>query len=151
MLLRLLNRPHGYNRKCHRVTSQPDPLLHSHTEGSSHFHFVTSKLSGKEAAAETGGGRLHSQSRQSRDACLNSFTLSESLPFPNNEGWRSREQQRERQGGGERGRLAPLLIPPKAEPTKGPPLGSWDGAAASPAGSERVVSRRMRERKEGRE
>lgn len=44
---------------------------------------------------------------------------------------------RKRRGGrnwGEK-KLAPFLIPPKAVPTKGPPLGSRHGAAASSAGS----------------
>lgn len=40
----LISRPHGYNRKCHEVTLQHDPQLHSHMDSKSNLHFVTSEL-----------------------------------------------------------------------------------------------------------
>lgn len=112
--------------------------------------------------AQDGLGR-----RQSRDACLNIFTLSNSSPplslsfslsfsypplLPSlSKQWGLEELRAAEwtEGGRERRRmggvLAPFLIPPKAVPTKGPPLGSRHRAAASQARlKNRVVSKRMR-------
>lgn len=80
----------------------------------------------------------------SRDACLNIFTLLNPPP----QQWKlertggSGVDQRKKRGEDEAGTF--LFISPKAVPTKGPPLGSHHEAPASPAGWKRVGSRRMR-------
>lgn len=76
-----INFPHWYNRKCHRFTSQPDPELHSHTDGESTFHSVTGGLPGEETvteqeermdAVQQSSGQT---GRQRRSASLNILTL----------------------------------------------------------------------------
>ena len=94
----LINRPHGNNRKCHKVTLRPDPLLHSHTDGKSNFLFVTRELSLKRnvnGRRRTPSGLWNweapdRQSRETEQGCLSKhFHTFEfppsSLPFSNNE------------------------------------------------------------------